>query len=105
MTVQKILVVDDSKTELFFMKDLLTKNGYQVVTAENAEQTHAALATGAKPDLIWAKRLSAHPCDFQRSRDSRYPNHHVHEQKSRDRPCLGNAPRRARLHHQASECR
>jgi twitching motility two-component system response regulator PilH len=52
MTVQKILVVDDSKTELFFMKDLLTKNGYQVVTAENAEQTHAALATGAKPDLI-----------------------------------------------------
>lgn len=52
MTVQKILVVDDSKTELFFMKDLLTKNGYEVVTAENAEQAHSALATGAKPDLI-----------------------------------------------------
>jgi twitching motility two-component system response regulator PilH len=51
MAIQKILVVDDSKTELFFLKDLLTKNGYQVVTAENAEQAHAALAAG-KPDLI-----------------------------------------------------
>jgi twitching motility two-component system response regulator PilH len=52
MTVQKILVVDDSKTELFYLKDLLSKNGYQVVTAENAEQAHGALATGALPDLI-----------------------------------------------------
>lgn len=52
MTVQRILVVDDSKTELFYLKDLLTKNGYQVATAENADQTHAALAAGALPDLI-----------------------------------------------------
>lgn len=51
MAIQKILVVDDSKTELFFLKDLLTKNGYQVATAENADQAHAALAV-SKPDLI-----------------------------------------------------
>ncbi|MCX7902844.1 MAG: response regulator, partial [Burkholderiaceae bacterium] len=28
MSVKKILVVDDSKTELFFLRDLLGKNGF-----------------------------------------------------------------------------
>jgi DNA-binding response OmpR family regulator len=37
MPIQKVLVVDDSKTELMFMTDLLQKNGFSVKTAENAE--------------------------------------------------------------------
>ncbi len=51
MSVRKILVVDDSKTELYFLRDLLSKNGFSVSTAENAEQAQAALAAD-KPDLI-----------------------------------------------------
>ena len=51
MPVQKILVVDDSKTELYFLSDLLSKSGYSVKTAENGEQALAALAA-EKPDLI-----------------------------------------------------
>ena len=38
MPIQKVLVVDDSKTELMFLTDLLQKKGMQVRTAENAEE-------------------------------------------------------------------
>ena len=38
MAIQKVLVVDDSKTELMFLTDLLQKKGMQVRTAENAEE-------------------------------------------------------------------
>ena len=49
--VKDILVVDDSRTELVFLRSLLTRNGYHVRTAENAEQ--ALLELGEQlPDLI-----------------------------------------------------
>ena len=51
MAIQKVLVVDDSKTELMFMTDLLQKNGFAVRTAENGEDAMKRLAEG-KPDLI-----------------------------------------------------
>jgi twitching motility two-component system response regulator PilH len=35
MAIHKILLVDDSKTELHHLSELLTKNGYAVRTAEN----------------------------------------------------------------------
>ena len=51
MAIQKILVVDDSKTELHFLSELLTRNGYAVRTAENGEEAMRRLADD-KPDLI-----------------------------------------------------
>ena len=51
MTIHKVLVVDDSKTEIMFMTDLLTKNGFAVRSAENAEDAFRRLAE-EKPDLI-----------------------------------------------------
>jgi twitching motility two-component system response regulator PilH len=51
MAIKKVLVVDDSKTELMFMTDLLQKNGFSVKTAENAEEAFRRLAED-KPDLI-----------------------------------------------------
>jgi twitching motility two-component system response regulator PilH len=51
MTIKKILVVDDSPTERFFLSELLIKNGYSVSLAENAEE--AAIKLQAQtPDLI-----------------------------------------------------
>ena len=44
MPIQKVLVVDDSKTELMFVTDLLQKKGMQVRTAENAEEAFRRLA-------------------------------------------------------------
>ena len=51
MAIKKILVVDDSKTELMYLTDLLTKSGYTVYTAENAEDAFRRLAED-KPELI-----------------------------------------------------
>lgn len=51
MAIRKILVVDDSKTELMVLSDLLGKNGYIVGTAENADEAFRRLSE-EKPDLI-----------------------------------------------------
>ncbi|MDD0812554.1 response regulator [Curvibacter sp. RS43] len=51
MPIHKVLIVDDSKTELLFLSDLLQKNGMQVRTAENADEAFKRLAED-KPDLI-----------------------------------------------------
>ena len=51
MAINKILVVDDSKTELMYLTDLLNKNGFSVKTAENAEDAFRRLAE-EKPELI-----------------------------------------------------
>ncbi|HEU4457949.1 MAG TPA: response regulator [Methylibium sp.] len=51
MAIEKILLVDDSKTELHFLSDLLSKRGYKVRTAENGEDAMRRLGE-EKPDLI-----------------------------------------------------
>jgi twitching motility two-component system response regulator PilH len=51
MAIQKILVVDDSATERYFLSDILIKNGFSVSTAENGEE--ALLKVKAdRPQLI-----------------------------------------------------
>ena len=51
MGIHKILLVDDSKTELHHLSEVLAKRGYQVRTAENGEEALRRLAED-KPDLI-----------------------------------------------------
>ena len=51
MPVKKILVVDDSPTERHVLLELLTKNGYQVSTAECGEEGIEKAKTEL-PDLI-----------------------------------------------------
>lgn len=51
MPVKKILVVDDSPTERHVLLELLTRNGYQVSTAESGEQG-IEKAKIELPDLI-----------------------------------------------------
>ena len=51
MTIKKVLVVDDSKTELLHLTGLLQQNGMQVRTAQNADEAMRQLAE-EKPDLI-----------------------------------------------------
>jgi twitching motility two-component system response regulator PilH len=51
MPIRSVLIVDDSKTELMFLTDLLQKNQMTVRTAEGADEAFKRLAE-AKPDLI-----------------------------------------------------
>ena len=77
MTIKKVLVVDDSKTELMFMTDLLQKNGFAVKTAENAEDAFRRLAED-KPDLILMDVVMPGQNGFQLTRaitrDPRFAN-------------------------------
>jgi twitching motility two-component system response regulator PilH len=51
MPVKHILVVDDSPTDRQFLSDLLTKSGFQVATAESAEDALHRIKQ-ARPDLV-----------------------------------------------------
>lgn len=51
MSIRKVLIVDDSKTELMFLTDLLQQMGLSVRTAENAEEAMLRLQE-ERPELI-----------------------------------------------------
>ncbi|ENO89410.1 response regulator [Thauera linaloolentis] len=51
MPISTILVVDDSPTERLALQELLSRQGYQVLTAESGEQA-VARSKADKPDLI-----------------------------------------------------
>ena len=51
MAIQKILIVDDSPTERYFLTDILIKNGFSVSTAENGEEALLKIKAD-KPHLI-----------------------------------------------------
>ena len=75
MPVHKILLVDDSKTELHYLSDLLLKRGYSVRTAEGGDEALKLLAED-KPDLILMDVVMPGQNGFQLtrtiSRDPRY---------------------------------
>ena len=75
MTIQKILLVDDSKTELHHLSEMLIKRGYQIRTAENGEEALKRLAE-EKPDLILMDVVMPGQNGFQLTRaitrDERY---------------------------------
>ena len=37
MAIQRILIVDDSPTERYYLSDILVRNGFTVSVAENGE--------------------------------------------------------------------
>ena len=51
MPINKILVVDDSPTERHVLVELLTRKGYQVLTAESGEEG-IEKAKNEQPDLV-----------------------------------------------------
>ena len=51
MAIKKVLVVDDSPTERYFLTELLTKNGFAVSAAESADEAIAKIRAQV-PDLI-----------------------------------------------------
>ena len=51
MAIHKILIVDDSPTERFYLTDILVKNGFSVSTAENGEDALVKMRA-ERPELI-----------------------------------------------------
>jgi twitching motility two-component system response regulator PilH len=80
MAIKNILLVDDSKTELHFLSDLLSKRGFTVRTAENGEEAMRRLGE-EKPDLILMDVVMPGQNGFQLTRaitrDTRFANEPV----------------------------
>jgi twitching motility two-component system response regulator PilH len=51
MPIKKVLVVDDSPTERFYLVDILRKHGFETETAENGDEG-ISKARALHPDLI-----------------------------------------------------
>ncbi|HET9122539.1 MAG TPA: response regulator [Acidiferrobacteraceae bacterium] len=51
MPVKNVLVVDDSPTELHLLREMLTRKGFSVTTANSGEEAIEKLKT-EKPDLV-----------------------------------------------------
>ena len=51
MAIHKVLIVDDSRTELMFLTEVLQKNDLSVRTAQSADEAFKRLAE-ERPDLI-----------------------------------------------------
>lgn len=51
MAIKTVLVVDDSPTERHFLTEILTKGGYEVFTAENADEA-LVKAKEVRPGVI-----------------------------------------------------
>ncbi len=64
---RKILIVDDSPTERFFLADLLSKRGYAVVTAENGEEALSKVRS-EKPSLVIMDVVMPGTSGFQATR-------------------------------------
>ena len=51
MAIHKILIVDDSPTERYYLTDILVKNGFSASTAENGEDALLKMRAD-RPELI-----------------------------------------------------
>ncbi|USX27811.1 response regulator [Oxalobacteraceae bacterium OTU3CINTB1] len=51
MAIHRILIVDDSPTERYYLTDILVRNGFSVSVAENGEEALAKIKAD-KPQLI-----------------------------------------------------
>jgi twitching motility two-component system response regulator PilH len=51
VAIKKILIVDDSPTERYYLTDILVRNGFTVTTADNGEEALAKIRAD-RPELI-----------------------------------------------------
>lgn len=75
MPIHKVLLVDDSKTELLYLSEVLQKNGMAVKTAQGAEEAMRRIAED-RPDLILMDVVMPGQNGFQLTRSlSRSPDY------------------------------
>ena len=67
MAISKILIVDDSATDRFYLTDLLEAEGYQVIALESGEAC-VERAAEIKPDLIIMDIIMTGLTGFQATR-------------------------------------
>lgn len=94
----RILIVDDSPTEMYKLTGMLEKHGHVVLKAENGADG-VALARQEKPDVVLMdivdagpQRLSGDASAHKRSGNRQHPGDRRDDQGSGNRHGLGPAP-------------
>ncbi|NBV84435.1 response regulator [bacterium] len=67
-SIKKILIVDDSKTETYYLTEVLAGQGYAVSSAENSDQALERLKSD-RPDLILMDVVMPGKNGFQLTRE------------------------------------
>src|SRR6185369_7115341 len=67
MAIKKILIVDDSPTDRQFLSDMLAKSGFNVATAESAEDAMNKVKQ-SRPDLVLMDVVLPGQSGFQATR-------------------------------------
>lgn len=92
----RILVVDDSPTEIHIFKRILEKQGYQILVAKDGQEG-VEIAKQELPDLILMDVVMPVLNGFQAAEEFRYhiehSGHYGHHKGPADRYQLGYAPR------------
>jgi len=68
MPIRTIMVVDDSPTDRYFLTELLSANGYEVIAVESAEAAHE-LIRSSRPDLVLMDIVMPGQNGFQATRE------------------------------------
>jgi twitching motility two-component system response regulator PilH len=94
MAIQRILIVDDSATERYYLSDILTRSGYTVSVAVSGEEALEKLKAeaGTDPDGCGdagRERLPGHALDRARSGAEGRADHHLLQQEPGNGPHLG----------------
>ncbi len=75
MSIKKVLIVDDSKTEQIYLSEMLNSEGYLTLTASNAEEAQKLIDSN-RPDLILLDIVMPGQSGFQfartLTRDAKY---------------------------------
>jgi len=67
MPIKNVLIVDDSPTDRQYLSDILTKNGFKVATADNAEDALVKVKQ-SRPDLVLMDVVMPGQSGFQATR-------------------------------------
>ena len=66
--INKVLIVDDSRPDLEHLKNIISNEGYQVITAISGEEA-IEKAKSFRPDLIFMDVIMEHKDGFETCRD------------------------------------
>ena len=98
--MSKFLIVDDSHSQLFYLRKMVEQGGHRAVTVDSGEKALEA-ARQERPEVILMDIVMPGMSGYTATRKlgktrvhQQHPRHFCHQPRQRSRPQLGPAPGR-----------